>query len=222
MAKPLPIISIKSPPDLKMAGDYLQTIDPIFKKIYNTTGDAKPRWTGDGFSGLVTIILGQQISVAVADTLRERLYNHYGLSVHKATELTPQHCLNGDDWSSLGLSVQKSNYIRNVAQAIFDGTLDLDSLSKSPTEDMIATLTQIKGIGLWSAENYALFCEGRCDLFPAGDLAIQKGMALLCNNGDDLTEKAMRQRAEKWRPYRTVAALMIWQYHRYTVQQNSQ
>ena len=214
----LPTISIKSAPDLKMAGDYLQTIDPNFKKIYGITGNPAPRWTGDGFSGLVNIILGQQISVTVADTLRARLYGHYGLSVDKATALTPQHCLGDDDWSALGLSKQKSTYIRNVAHAIVDGTLDLEALSSAPTDDMIDALTRIKGIGLWSAENYALFCDGRCDLFPAGDLAIQKGMALLWNNGDNLSEKTMRQMAEKWRPYRTVAALMIWQYHRHMVQ----
>ena len=218
MTQSPPIISIKSPDDLKMAGHYLQTIDPIFKKIYAITGDPAPRWTGDGFSGLVNIILGQQISVAVADTLRERLYAHYGLSVHDATALTPEQCLQDDDWSSLGVSVQKSNYIRNVARAIVDGTLDLEKLSHAPTHDMIDALTAIKGIGLWSAENYALFCDGRCDLFPAGDLAIQKGMAQLWNNGDMLSEQTMRHMAEQWRPYRTVAALMIWQYHRHMAQ----
>ena len=214
----LPLISIKSPHDLKMAGDYLQTIDANFKKIYDATGDPAPRWTGDGFSGLVNIILGQQISVTVADTLRARLYGHYGLSVDNATALTPELCLGNDDWSVLGLSKQKSTYIRNVAHAIVDGRLDLKALSNASTEDMIDALIHIKGIGLWSAENYALFCDGRCDLFPAGDLAIKKGMALLWHNGDDLSEQTMRQMAEKWRPYRTVAALMIWQYHRHMVQ----
>ena len=212
-SKSLPMISIKSPDDLKGACDYLQTIDPIFRKMYQATGTPAPRWTGAGFSGLVNIILGQQISVQVADTLRERLYNHYGLSVDRATELTPQLCLRGDDWTSLGLSVQKSTYIRNVARAIVHGELDLEALSKAPTDEMIHTLTQIKGIGVWSAENYALFCDGRCDLFPAGDLALQKGMAILYNDGVDLAEQTMRDIAEKWRPYRTVSALMIWQYY---------
>ena len=206
-------VSTKSDDDLKYACDYLQKVDSVFTHIYQTVGSPKPRWKGDGFSGLVNIILGQQISVVVADTLRKRFYEYYGLSVDNPTDLTPEHCLLGDDWSVLGISMQKSNYIRNVATAINDGILDLNALSNYSTDDMINALITIKGIGRWSAENYAIFCDGRSDLFPIGDLGIKKGMAMLWNNNEPLSDDDMYLIAQNWKPYRTVAALMIWQYY---------
>lgn len=216
MTQPL---SLKSADDLHTACLHLQQIDPVFKRLYAQNGDPKPRWTGDGFSGLVTIILGQQISVAVAESHRQKFYTYLGISYDTPTALTPQMCANRTHWKNdLPLTQQKINYIGVVADAILNGELDLNALTPMTDENIIKTLTQLKGIGRWSAENYALFCMGRCDLFPAGDLGVAKAMGDLW--GNDLwntptpTETQMRTLAENFRPYRGVVALMLWQHYR--------
>lgn len=205
-------VSIKSATDLQWACRILRDIDPVFTKLYTMVGHPKPRWTGEGFAGLINIILGQQISVTVAESQRRKLYAHVGLAPHCESDLTPEHCINRDDWRDLGLSKQKINYIGNVTDAVLSGALDLDVLSRQSDEDLMTTLTQIKGIGPWTAESYAMFCEGRCDLFPAGDLGIKKGIKQLWGFENDPTEAEMRALAEQWRPYRGVACVMIWQY----------
>ena len=206
-------VSIKSPDDLQRACQVLQAIDPLFIRLYNTVGNPKPRWTGQGFSGLVNIILGQQISVKVAESQRKKLYNHLGLSPHCERDLTPEKCINRDGWQSLGLSKQKISYIGNVTDAVLCGDLNFDDLATKSDDDLMACLIQIKGIGRWTAENYAMFCDGRCDIFPAGDLGLKKGIKDLWGFEHDLTETEMRTLAEQWRPYRGVASLMIWQYY---------
>jgi DNA-3-methyladenine glycosylase II len=108
-----------------------------------------------------------------------------------------------------GISRQKAGYARSLAQLVLSGELRLDSLP-ADDEEAIALLTRIKGIGRWSAEIYLLFAEGRADVWPAGDLAVQIEIGRLLALPDKPTEKRLRELAVPWRPYRGAAAILAW------------
>jgi DNA-3-methyladenine glycosylase II len=114
-----------------------------------------------------------------------------------------------DDLRAAGMSRQKSGYMRSLAGLVTSGELDLHALPQDD-EEAIALLTRIKGIGRWSAEIYLLFAEGRSDVFPAGDLAVVNELGRLMGRKRKLTEKRLRELAEKWRPYRGAAAVLAW------------
>jgi DNA-3-methyladenine glycosylase II len=114
-----------------------------------------------------------------------------------------------EEMRAAGMSRQKSGYIRSLAGLVTAGELDLHALPEDD-EEAIALLTRIKGIGRWSAEIYLLFAEGRSDVFPAGDLAVVNELARLLGRKRKLSEKRLRQLAEKWRPYRGAAAVLAW------------
>jgi DNA-3-methyladenine glycosylase II len=107
------------------------------------------------------------------------------------------------------MSRQKSGYIRSLAELVISGDLDLEALPDDD-EEAIALLTRIKGIGRWSAEIYLLFAEGRPDVWPAGDLAVQIEIGRLLGLPDKPSEKQLRELAEAWRPYRGAAAVLAW------------
>jgi DNA-3-methyladenine glycosylase II len=118
----------------------------------------------------------------------------------------------GSDFDTLracGLSRQKQGYMRSLCELVVSGALDFDSLP-SDDEEAIAQLTQIKGIGRWSAEIYLLFAEGRADIWPAGDLAVQAGLRKLLDLDERPNEKLTRELAEKWRPHRGATAIFTW------------
>ena len=114
---------------------------------------------------------------------------------------------------AFGLSSPKARYARAVAQAHVDGQVDLNGLMALDDEAAIAALVSLKGIGRWSAEVYLLFCEGRLDAFPAGDLALQEAVRELDGAVLRPGEKALYLRGETWRPYRGVATHLLWDYY---------
>ena len=114
-----------------------------------------------------------------------------------------------EELRAAGMSRQKAGYIRSLAQLVISGELDLDALPED-SEEAIALLTKIKGIGRWSAEIYLLFAEGRPDVFPAGDLAVLVELGRLLGLPDKPSEKQLRELAEAWRPYRGAAAVLAW------------
>ena len=111
-----------------------------------------------------------------------------------------------------GLSRQKIGYCKSLAALVVDRTVDLHNLP-ADDEEAIAALTQIKGIGRWSAEIYLLFAEGRPDIWPAGDLAVQEDVGRLLGHNVRPSEKRVRELAEGWRPYRGVAAIFAWHHY---------
>jgi DNA-3-methyladenine glycosylase II len=121
-----------------------------------------------------------------------------------------------EELRAAGMSRQKSGYIRSLAELVLSGELDLDNLP-ADDEEAIALLTKIKGIGRWSAEIYLLFAEGRADVWPAGDLAVQIEIGRLLGLSDKPTEKQLREFAESWRPYRGAAAVLAWHSYNSTV-----
>jgi DNA-3-methyladenine glycosylase II len=114
---------------------------------------------------------------------------------------------------AFGLSGQKARYVRAIAEAETGGAIDFSRLDELSSEDAIARLTAIKGVGLWTAELYLLFCLARRDAFPAGDLALQEGLRFAEGSRVRLGEKQLYARAEAWRPDRGVAAHLLWAYY---------
>jgi DNA-3-methyladenine glycosylase II len=166
------------------------------------------RQGGVGFAGLIQLVLAQQVSTAAARAIWARFQAGLGA-------VTPEAVAAADDGAlrSYGLSGQKARYARAIAEAQLTGQVDFDALPHLPDEDAIAALTTIKGVGRWTAELYLLFCDGRLDAFPAGDLALQEGLRLAGGGQARPGEKALYARAEAWRPERGVAAHLLWAYY---------
>lgn len=180
--------------------------DPHLAQVLHLYGPP-PLWAREpGFATLVHIILEQQVSLASARATLERL---------KATiPLTPQHFLGLEDSTlrSIGFSRQKAAYVRNLAQAVLHG-FDLDELPRLDDPEARARLVGLKGIGHWTADIYLLMALGRPDVWPAGDLGLQlayqelKGLAARPGAGE------LEEVARPWRPWRAVAARMLWHYY---------
>ena len=117
-----------------------------------------------------------------------------------------------DALRACGLSRQKQGYARSLAEMVVTGALDLHALP-ADDEDAIAQLVRIKGIGRWSAEIYLLFAEGRGDIWPAGDLAVQEAVGRMLELAERPSEKATRALADAWRPHRGAAAIMAWHHY---------
>lgn len=188
--------------ELAAARTELARRDPLLAKADAVVAPIAWRVRDRGFVGLVRQIVGQQVSVAAADAIRQRMIEGLGGA------LTPDAVLAADDaqMRSYGLSRQKARYIRAIAAsaAVFDRLAGLDDASA------VAALVAITGVGRWTAETYLMFSEGRLDFFPAGDVALQEGFRILEDAEARPTEKALYARAEAWRPYRGVAALLLW------------
>ena len=183
----------------------LASRDPIFARVIEQHGMPEPRISEPGPTTLLRTIVGQQVSVAAARSMWAKLESAFGSppDLHALLNATDE------DMRAAGMSRQKSGYIRSLAGLVTSGELDLYALPKDD-EEAIAHLTRIKGIGRWSAEISLLFAEGRSDVFPAGDLAVVNELARLMGRKRKLSEKRLRQLAEKWRPYRGAAAVLAW------------
>ena len=133
------------------------------------------------------------------------------LEAHLGPEVSPHLLLEShfDELRACGLSRQKQGYARSLCEMVISGELTFDALPEDD-EEAIALLTRIKGIGRWSAEIYLLFAEGRPDIWPAGDLAVQAGLHKLLDLEERPSEKLTRQLAESWSPHRGAAAIFTW------------
>ncbi len=171
-------------------------------------GYPEPRLRTRGYKTLLRTIVGQQVSVAAASSMWNKLEAELG------EDFTPT-CLLERDFDTLracGLSRQKQGYARSLCELVSAGEVNFDDL---PTDDeeAIAELTKIKGIGRWSAEIYLLFAEGRGDMWPAGDLAVQEGVKRLLELGERPDEKELRTIGERWRPHRGSMAIFTWHFY---------
>ena len=190
---------------LHAALDALAAIEPGIASALAVTGYPDERISASGYATLLRTIVGQQVSVASAASVWNKLEALLGAGC-------PPEQLLGQDFDALrgcGLSRQKQGYARSLAELVLSGALPLDAL---PTDDeeAIAYLTQVKGIGRWSAEIYLLLAEGRADIWPAGDLAVQEGVGRLLKLAVRPSEKEIRAIAERWRPHRGAAAMFTW------------
>ncbi|HEY5226434.1 MAG TPA: DNA-3-methyladenine glycosylase 2 family protein [Methylovirgula sp.] len=195
------------PMDITLARAALGALDPALAVAHAGTPAFAWRSKPRGFPGLVKLILEQQVSVASAAAIWMRLEQGLG-------PLTPAAVLvqDIDRLRSFGLSMPKARYVLAVAEATSDGRIDFDRLGGLDDAAAVTELIALKGIGRWTAEVYLMFCEGRSDLFPAGDLALQEGLRLAEGAAARLSEKALYVRAERWRPHRGAAAHLLWAY----------
>lgn len=185
--------------------DTIATREPAIARALASAGYPEPRIRETGYRTLLRTIVGQQVSVAAAASVWRKLEALLGDDV-------PPHALLEQDFDALracGLSRQKQGYARSLCELVISGELDLDKLPEDD-EEAIAQLVKIKGIGRWSAEIYLLFAEGRADIWPAGDLAVQIGIGKIMGLDERPSEKATRELAEDWRPHRGAIAIMTW------------
>ena len=185
--------------------DAIAAIEPAIAKALELTGYPEPRIRPTGHATLLRTIVGQQVSVAAAASMWRKLEDLIG------ADMDPQALLAAsfDDLRACELSRQKQGYARSLCELVAAGALDFAALPEDD-EAAIALLTQIKGIGRWSAEIYLLFAEGRPDIWPAGDLAVQASLHRLLSLPERPSEKETRALAEGWRPHRGAAAIFTW------------
>jgi DNA-3-methyladenine glycosylase II len=183
----------------------LARAEPAFAAVLDRHGRPEPRVSPPGATTLLRTIVGQQVSVAAARSMWAKLEVAYGSPPDLAAILKASD----EELRLAGVSRQKAGYARSLAQLVLSGELDLDALPKDD-EEAIELLTRIKGIGRWSAEIYLLFAEGRRDVWPAGDLAVQVSIGRLLGLAEKPTEKALREIGERWRPHRGAAAVLAW------------
>lgn len=190
---------------LKRGIDAVAGREPNIAAALAIVGYPETRIRPTGYKTLLRTIVGQQVSVAAASSMWNKLEAELG------EEFTPS-CLLKRDFDTLracGLSRQKQGYARSLCELVESGVLDFENLPKDD-EEAIAELTRIKGIGRWSAEIYLLFAEGRPDIWPAGDLAVQEGVKRLLELPARPAEKATRELAAGWSPHRGAMAIFTW------------
>ena len=190
---------------IKQGLDAIAASEPRIARALERAGYPEPRIRATGYATLLRTIVGQQVSVAAAASVWSRLEALLGPGAPADALLAAEF----DALRGCGLSRQKQGYARSLCERVVSGALTLDSLP-ADDEAAIAELVQIKGIGRWSAEIYLLFAEGRPDIWPAGDLAVQEGLRKLLGLDERPKEKATRELAESWRPHRGAAAIFTW------------
>ena len=185
--------------------DAVAARDPVIAATLERMGYPGPRLRERGYRTLLRTIVGQQVSVAAAASVWRKLEELLG------EEMPPEALLAAefDALRACGLSRQKQGYARSLCELVVSGELDLAHLP-ADDEEAIAQLVRIKGIGRWSAEIYLLFAEGRPDVWPAGDLAVQAGIGRILGLAERPSEKATRELAEAWRPHRGAVAIFTW------------
>ena len=184
---------------------YLAAQDADLARVVNQHGPPVLRHRPQGFSTLLKIILGQQVSRSSADSTYQRLLDAIG-PPRPANFLA----LDEDSLRSIGFSRQKSRYGRELAAALVEGRLDLDSLGEGEDDSVRATLTALPGIGAWSAEIYLLFALRRPDAWPASDLGVVVGAQKVKNLAARPTRQELDAMAESWRPWRGLATFILW------------
>jgi len=161
-----------------------------------------------GFEGLSWMIVGQQVSTASAAAIWSRVQAGLGEVTPEAAVAAGEEALRG-----FGLSRPKARYVHGIAAAFVEGRGGLDHLPELDDEQAIAALTAIVGVGRWTAEVFLMFCEGRADIFPAGDIALQEAARWLDGMERRPAEAEVRARAAAWRPHRSAAAHMLWAWY---------
>lgn len=193
---------------LRTSLNTLAAAEPAIARAIATVGYPAERLRERGYATLLRTITGQQVSVASADAVWRKMRTLLGDPadphiVAAASDETLRAC---------GLSRQKAGYARSLADEVTSGRLDLDALP-ADDEEAIAQLVRVKGIGRWSAEIYLLFAEGRSDIWPAGDLAVQIGLGRILGHAERPSEKLTRELAEPWRPHRGALAIFTWHHY---------
>ncbi|MDX2257770.1 MAG: DNA-3-methyladenine glycosylase 2 family protein [Hyphomicrobiaceae bacterium] len=199
------LATLDSTEDVREGMAHLRRRCRVLTRLAETYGDPPLRRRPAGFPGLARIVIGQQLSVASADAIAGRLE---GLVVPlTAARLSEQ---SDESLRGVGLSFPKIRTLRALAHALNGNEIDLDGLAQARLDDVRLRLSRVQGIGCWTADIYAMFCLGRRDAFAPGDLALQEGVRLAYGEEKRPSERQLAEKAEAWRPWRAVAAALIW------------
>ena len=200
---------ITSEKDIEKGVSELRKNCATLDQILQQCGPIPLRLQTPGFAGLASIIVSQQVSRASAIAIYQRLER-------LVNPLSAENfLLEGEKaWIEAGLSRPKQRSLAALCNSIIHHGLDLESLCELDPREATNALIAIKGIGPWTAEIYLMFCAGHCDIFPAGDLALQESVKLAKNLSERPNEKQLRMIAEDWAPWRSVAARILWDYYR--------
>lgn len=194
---------------LRESLDAIAAEEPLMAAAVARVGYPEPRIRERGYETLLRTIVGQQVSVAAAASIWTKL----AAGVGDLTQPAIVAAASDDVLRAAGLSRQKASYAKSLAEEVSSGRLDLTALP-ADDEEAIAQLIRVKGIGRWSAEIYLLFAEGRRDIWPAGDLAVQIEVGRIMGHAERPSEKQTREIAEAWRPHRGAAAILAWHHYK--------
>ena len=189
----------------------LRKADPVLRQVIDDVGSVADFYDGrptDHYGTLVRSIVGQQLSTKAAASIYGRLLERFG-----GRAPTPAEVM-ADDPDALrttaGLSHAKVRYLRSLAEHVLDGSLELDRLPDLPDDEVIAELVAVKGIGVWSAHMFLMFHLHRPDVLPVGDLGIRRAVQIRYELPELPTPAELTERAEPWRPHRTLACIYLW------------
>lgn len=199
---------MNSPEALQRHMRALLRLDPRLRAIAKIAGAFEIRLSPGGFPGLVRIICGQQLSVASA----RAIYGRYA-ELPGAAEAAGYLKLDEATIRGVGFSAGKYRTVKAIAEAVVAGALDFSKVETLPADEAAAYLIAHKGIGPWTAEIYLMFCSGQPDIFPAGDLALQKAVGHALGMDHSPPAKELIEIARQWTPHRHAAALLFWKYY---------
>ena len=184
--------------------NWLKSRDPVLGAAIDEIGHVKRAVTPDMFMSLTNCIVGQQISTKAQATVWSRIAARF-------SPLTPETINNSsmEDLQACGISMRKAGYIKEIASAVLSGELDLDTLEEMPDDEVSRRLSQIKGIGVWTAEMLMIFSMGRSNILSQNDLAIIRGIRMLYRHRK-ITPKLFEKYKRRYSPYCTTASLYLW------------
>lgn len=188
---------------------HLKRVDPVMATVIETVGRCTlaPRTEWTHFDSLVRSIVFQQLSGKAAATIHGRVLALIGDGSEAPKKII---ATSHEAFRAAGLSTQKASYVRNLAEHVLDGSLPVESLHELSDDEIIEALTQVKGIGRWSAQMFLMFRLGRPDVLPELDLGVQKGIQRAYRLRKLPTPQQVLKRGAKWAPYRTIAAWYMW------------
>ena len=191
--------------DLETNIEALIAIEPKFQQAYQSTGLPPMRKSPEGFTALYHILVDQQLSVAAANSIWNKLTLANLISAENVLAASDE------DLRTNGLSKQKIRYVKALAQA----DIDYLALQHLPADAVMKILTAVLGIGEWTAEIYLLFSLGHADVFAAKDIALQEAAKHLFDLESRPNDRALKTMAQVWTPYRSAAARLLWAYYRF-------
>ena len=186
-------------------------VDPKLEAAIREVGECNIRLDSNKYESLVQAIITQQLSGKASGAITSRFKAMYG-----GVFPTPADVLSTPevDLRASGLSRSKVAYIKGVSKLVESGSLDLDALEGMPDDVVVSRLTEVKGVGRWTAEIFLIFALGRLDVLPVDDLGLRKGIKEAYSLRDLPTGAEARRIAERWRPYRTIATWYLWKFQR--------
>jgi DNA-3-methyladenine glycosylase II len=196
---------------IKAARTHLHQADPVMKSLLTAHGPFTAKAKTDRFGTLVSSIISQQISTAAARTIQQRLYDAVAQR-DGSKRILPASLLEFDldSFRAIGISRQKGAYLIDLAEHVSTGRVDLQNMGRMSDEEIIEQLTQIKGIGRWTAQMFLMFSMARLDVLPVDDLGIKNAIQRNYNLEEQPNASTIVEIAKPWRPYATVASWYLW------------